>query len=183
MRLFVILLAVIVITIAAFYGGMLLIPKDSVPSFDPNTSADLAITVEHSHLTTIRGEFFVDKGCMGVVDGYLLVDFVNDCERAQQFEYSIVEVTGEVYVQNCSPNEQCSLGPRMKNIQNISVLGTVPLETRCCRECELEYQTSPAAVGPQSAICGDMPSANPVSGECEAYFKGKSLTVVECGFS
>ena len=72
---------------------------------------------------TIQGVFHTDKGCMGSVNGVLLLDFVNDCERAELYEGKFVEVTGEIHsVDYCPPDEQCALGDRMSNIKSIKIL-------------------------------------------------------------
>lgn len=76
---------------------------------------------------TITGTFYTDKACMGTVNGVLLLDFVNDCERAAEYDGKYVEVVGEIHtIYGCPPDEQCAIGDRMSNMKSIRII-TAPV--------------------------------------------------------
>jgi len=80
------------------------------------------ISLQKSTDTKISGVFRGTKGCMGVVNGTLLVDFANKCDEANQYEGKTVEVIGHIYEHKCGEAEQCFNGPYMDNIKSIRIL-------------------------------------------------------------
>ena len=45
---------------------------------------------------TLTGTFIKDKGCMGIVNDVLLVEFSNKCDEAEKFNNKKVEVVGKI---------------------------------------------------------------------------------------
>ncbi len=54
------------------------------------------------------------------------------------------------------------------------------LKVRCCSECVESFSQSPIGVGPGGASCGQFTSAQPISADCENYFKSNITTVAQC---
>ncbi|HIG92689.1 TPA: hypothetical protein HA242_01460 [Candidatus Woesearchaeota archaeon] len=50
----------------------------------------------------------------------------------------------------------------------------------CCQECQEAFSSSPAAVGPSQARCGEFTTGRPLSPECQQYFDGNRVMVSEC---
>lgn len=76
--------------------------------------------------TTVTGQFIATNGCKGVVGGTLITDYgavADMCEKAEKLDGKTVEVTGWVYEHECKKGEECFVGPYMRKIEEIRILG------------------------------------------------------------
>jgi hypothetical protein len=53
-------------------------------------------------------------------------------------------------------------------------------KSRCCRECLNAWGKSPAAMGPEGAVCGRFMTAVKISEPCKSYFTKNKMTVRAC---
>ncbi|MGP8320905.1 MAG: hypothetical protein ACT6FE_01060 [Methanosarcinaceae archaeon] len=54
------------------------------------------------------------------------------------------------------------------------------LKTKCCEECKIAFSKSPIGVGPEMATCGNFGSGQPVSTNCNLFFKNNPMSVSAC---